>query len=189
MIRRLYEVEDRARPLDDDARRGLRQAEAVPILERLREELDRLSSRLLAQIGVGAGGDVRIEPMAGVVPVYGGRPADDRQQRFGASAERPGDRSEELVVPGERRGGLACGSPMHDYRWGEASSARAIGRTCVDVILQLSVDSSREYLESLLPDRWALAHPEHVLNHRVEESREKARSRDQRREARRRQSM
>jgi hypothetical protein len=56
------------------------------------------------------------------------------------------------------------------------------------VILQLSVDSSREYLETLLPDRWALAHPEHVLNHRVEESREKARSRDQRREARRRQS-
>ena len=47
MIRRLYDVEDRARPLDDDARRGLRQAEAVPILDRLREELDRLSSRLL----------------------------------------------------------------------------------------------------------------------------------------------
>ena len=47
MIRRLYDVEDRARPLDDDARRALRQAEAVPILERLREELDRLSSRLL----------------------------------------------------------------------------------------------------------------------------------------------
>ena len=47
MIRRLYDVEDRARPLDDDVRRGLRQAEAVPILDRLREELDRLSSRLL----------------------------------------------------------------------------------------------------------------------------------------------
>ena len=47
MIRRLYEVEDRARPLDDDARRELRQAEAVPILERLRDELDRLSSQLL----------------------------------------------------------------------------------------------------------------------------------------------
>ena len=47
MIRRLYEVEDRARPLDDDARRVLRQAEAVPILDRLREELDRLSVRLL----------------------------------------------------------------------------------------------------------------------------------------------
>jgi hypothetical protein len=47
VIRRLYEVEDRARPLDDDARRALRQAEAVPILEQLKGELDRLSSRLL----------------------------------------------------------------------------------------------------------------------------------------------
>ena len=47
MIRRLYDVEDRARPLDDAARRELRQAEAVPILERLRAELDRLSSKLL----------------------------------------------------------------------------------------------------------------------------------------------
>jgi transposase len=47
MIRRLYEVEDRARPLDDAARCTVRQTEAVPILERLREELDRLSSRLL----------------------------------------------------------------------------------------------------------------------------------------------
>jgi hypothetical protein len=47
IIRQLYEVEDRARPLDDNARRAMRQTEAVPILKRLREELDRLSSRLL----------------------------------------------------------------------------------------------------------------------------------------------
>jgi transposase len=36
-----------------------------------------------------------------------------------------------------------------------------------EVILQLSVDSIREYLETLLP-AWALGHPEHVLNYRVE---------------------
>ena len=55
-----------------------------------------------------------------------------------------------------------------------------------DVILQLSVDCESGVPGSLLPDRWALGHPEHVLNHRLEESRQKARSRDQRREARRR---
>jgi transposase len=54
-----------------------------------------------------------------------------------------------------------------------------------DVILQLSVDASLEFLAGLLPDRWALAHPEHVLNHHLEESREKARRRDQRRASRR----
>ncbi len=49
-----------------------------------------------------------------------------------------------------------------------------------DVILQLSVDASPEMLASLLPDRWAQAHPEHILAHRLEESRQKARRRDQR---------
>jgi hypothetical protein len=53
MVRRLYEVEDRARPVDDAARAALRQAEAVPVLERLREERDRLSSRLLPKSALG----------------------------------------------------------------------------------------------------------------------------------------
>ncbi len=47
MIRRLYDVEDRARPLDDAGRAALRQAGSVPILDRLRAELDRLSAKLL----------------------------------------------------------------------------------------------------------------------------------------------
>jgi transposase len=47
MIRRLYDIEDRARPLDDVARCALRQADAVPILKRLREDLDRLALKLL----------------------------------------------------------------------------------------------------------------------------------------------
>ena len=54
-----------------------------------------------------------------------------------------------------------------------------------DVILQLSVDPSPEFLEALLPDHWAAARPEHVLSHRVGESREKARRRDERRAMRR----
>ena len=53
-----------------------------------------------------------------------------------------------------------------------------------DVILQLSVDASPESLARLLPGRWALEHPEHILNHRLEESREKAQRRDQRRASR-----
>jgi hypothetical protein len=57
-----------------------------------------------------------------------------------------------------------------------------------EAILQLFVHSGRELFEALLLDRWALARPEHVLDPGADESREKARSRDQRREARRRQS-
>ena len=55
-----------------------------------------------------------------------------------------------------------------------------------DVILQFSVDAGPELLSGLLPDRWAVVHPEHVLNHRLEESRKKAQRRDQRRANRRR---
>jgi hypothetical protein len=55
-----------------------------------------------------------------------------------------------------------------------------------DVILQLSVNPSPESLAGLLPDRWALAHQEHILIHRLEESRQKAQRRDQRRTQRRR---
>ena len=50
-----------------------------------------------------------------------------------------------------------------------------------DVILQLAVDASPEFLAGLLPDRWCIAHPEHILTYRLEESRQKAQRRDQRR--------
>ena len=41
-----------------------------------------------------------------------------------------------------------------------------------DVLLRLSAGETD--LEALLPDRWAATHPEHVLEHRLEESRRKA---------------
>ena len=40
-----------------------------------------------------------------------------------------------------------------------------------DVVLRLSAGETD--LESLLPDRWAASHPEHVLQHRLDESRRK----------------
>ena len=40
-----------------------------------------------------------------------------------------------------------------------------------DVLLRLSAGETD--LESLLPDRWAASHPEHVLQHRLDESRRK----------------
>src|SRR5262249_35593152 len=41
-----------------------------------------------------------------------------------------------------------------------------------DVWLRLSAGGA--HLESLLPDRWAASHPQHVLEHRLDESRRKA---------------
>jgi hypothetical protein len=52
-----------------------------------------------------------------------------------------------------------------------------------DVLLRLS--GGETDLESLLPDRWAASHPEHVLKHRLDESRRKAARRKEKREQRR----
>ena len=52
-----------------------------------------------------------------------------------------------------------------------------------DVLFRLSAGETD--LEALLPDRWAASHPEHVLKHRLEESRRKAARRKEKREQRR----
>jgi transposase len=187
MIRRLYGVEDRARPLDDDARRALRQAEAAPILGRLREELDRLSMRLLPKSALAQAVTYALNQWRALCRYTDdGRLTIDnniserrlRDQAIGRKNwlflgnDEAGSRATVLctIIAGAKRHRL---EPLAYLR---------------DVILQLSVDASPDFLERLLPERWALAHPEHALNHRVEESREKARRRDQRREVRRSQS-
>ena len=52
-----------------------------------------------------------------------------------------------------------------------------------DVVLKLSAGETD--LESLLPDRWAASHPEHVLQHRLDESRRKATRQKESRQERR----
>jgi hypothetical protein len=52
-----------------------------------------------------------------------------------------------------------------------------------DLLLRLHADAPN--LEEMLPDRWAAAHPESILSHRLEESRAKAARTRQRRAYRR----
>jgi transposase len=184
MILRLYKIEDRARPLDDDARRVLRQTEAVPILDRIENELNRLSVKLLPKSALAQAVTYALNQWRALCRyTEDGRLTIDnntserrvRDQAIGrknwmflGSAEA-GPRAAVLctIIAGTKRHRLEPWAYLHD------------------VILQLSVDASPELLAGLLPERWALAHPEHVLNHRLEESREKARRRDQRRASRR----
>ncbi len=184
MIRRLYEVEDRARPLDDAARRDLRQAEAVPILERLRAELDRLSARLLPKSALAQAVTYALNQWQALCRyTEDGRLTIDNNVSERRLRDQAIGRKNWLFLGSERAGGRAAviytiiaGAKRHRIEpWAYLN----------DVILQLTVDASPESLERLLPDRWAAAHPEHVLNHRLDESREKARRRDQRRAERR----
>jgi transposase len=180
MIRRLYAVEDGARPLDDSARLAMRQAEAVPILDRLREELDRLSSKLLPKSTLAQAVTYALNQWKALCRyTEDGRLTIDnnvskrrlRDQAIGRKnwmflgSVEAGPRAAVLctIIAGAKRHRLEPWAYLHD------------------VIPQLSVDASPEQLTRLLPDRWALAHPEHVLTHRLEESRQKAQRRDQRR--------
>jgi transposase len=180
MIRRLYEVEDRARSLDDAARCAMRQVEAVPILERLREELARLSIKLLPKSALAQAVTYAINQWRALCRyTEDGRLSIDnnvserrlRDQAIGRKnwmflgSDEAGTRAAVLctIIAGAKRHRLEPWAYLHE------------------VILQLSVDASPELLAGLLPDRWALAHPEHVLTHRLEESRQKAQRRDQRR--------
>jgi transposase len=183
MIRRLYEVEDRARPLDDDARLALRQTESVLILERIRVELDRLSLKLLPKSSLAQAMTYALNQWQALCRyTEDGRLTIDnnvserrlRDQAIGRKnwmflgSVEAGPRAAVLctIIAGAKRHRLEPWAYLHD------------------VILQLSVDASPEFLAGLLPDRWAVAHPEHVLNHRLEESRQKAQRRDQRRASR-----
>ena len=185
MIRRLYEIEDRARPLDDAARRALRQAEAVPILERLRAELDRLASKLLPKSALAqAVGYAMNQWQALCRYTEDGRLTIDNNVSERRLRDQAIGRKNWLFLGSDEAGPRAAvmctiiaGAKRHRLEsWAYLN----------DVILQLSVDASRESLERLLPDRWAQAHPEHVLSYRLEESRQKAQRRDQRRAERRR---
>ena len=162
MIRRLYEVEDRGRPRDDAARRALRQAESVPILERLRQELDRLSCRLLPKSALAQAVTYALNQWRALCRyTEDGRLTIDnnvserrlRDQAIGRKnwmflgSAQAGPRAAVLctILAGAKRHRLEPWAYLHD------------------VILQLSVDASPELLAGLLPDRWALAHPDHVL--------------------------
>jgi transposase len=162
----------------------MRQTEAVPILDRIKDELNQLSVKLLPRSALAQAVTYALNQWRALCRyTEDGRLTIDnntserrvRDQAIGrknwmflGSAEA-GPRAAVLctIIAGAKRHRLEPWAYLHD------------------VILQLSVDASPEFLAGLLPDRWALAHPEHVLNHRLEESREKARRRDQRRANRR----
>jgi transposase len=184
MIRRLYEVEDRARPLDDAARRATRQTEAVPILERLREALDRLSSKLLPKSALAQAVTYALNQWQALC-----RYAEDGRLTIDNNVSERRLRDQAIG----RKNWMFLGSPQAGPRAAVLCTIIAAAKRhrletwayLRDVILQLSVDASPESLVRLLPDRWAMAHPEHVLAHRLEESRQKAQRRDQRRGMRR----
>jgi transposase len=181
-IRQLYDIEDRARELTPDERKALRQRESVPILDRIEKKLDDLSGRILPKSAMGKAVTYARNQWA-ALRQYGndGRLTIDnnvsertlRLQAVGRNnwqflgSEEAGPRAAVLFT-------ILAGAKRHHLEpWAYVR----------DVLLRLCAGETD--LESLLPDRWAASHPEHVLQHRIDESRRKAARQKERRQERR----
>jgi transposase len=181
-IRQLYDIEDRASAFTPADRHALRQRESVPILDRLETYLDELAPRILPKSSMAKA----------MTYVRNQRTALRRYTSDGRLTidNNVSERTLRLQAIG-RKNWEFLGSP-------EAGPRAAVLFTIVagakrhrlepwayvrDVLLRLSVEETN--LESLLPDRWGASHPEHVLQHRLDESRRTAARQKERRERRR----
>jgi transposase len=181
-IRQLYDIEDRARDFTPAARRELRQRESVPILDRIENYLAELKERMLPKSALGKAVNYARNQWAALRRyTTDGRLTIDnnvsertlrlqaigrRNWTFLGSAEA-GPRAAVLFT-------ILAGAKRHRLEpWAYLR----------DVLLKLSAGETD--LESLLPDRWAASHPEHVLQHRLDESRRKATRQKETRQERR----
>jgi len=181
-IRQLYDIEDRAREWSAGERLALRQRESVPILDRIEAKLDELTGRVLPKSALGKAVTYARNQWAALRRYTGdGRLTIDnnvsertlRLQAIGRKnweflgSAGAGPRAAVLFT-------ILAGAKRHHLEpWAYVR----------DVLLRLSVGETE--LESLLPDRWAASHPEHVLQHRLDESRRRAARQKARRERRR----
>lgn len=181
-IRQLYDIEDRAREWPAAERLALRQREAVPILDRIEKKLDELTGRVLPKSSLGKAVTYARNQWAALRRyTRDGRLTIDnnvsertlRLQAIGRNnwqflgSAGAGPRAAVLFTV------LAGAKRHHLEPWAYLR----------DVLLRLSAGETD--LESLLPDRWAASHPEHVLQHRLDEARRRAARQKARREYRR----
>jgi transposase len=181
-IRQLYDVEDRARDRTPAERQSLRQRESVPLLDRLEKALEEWSPRILPKSAFGKAVTYARNQRAALRRyVTDGRLTIDnnvsertlRLQTIGRKnwqflgSEEAGPRAAVLFT-------ILAGAKRHRLEpWAYLR----------DVLLRLSAGEPDQ--ESLLPDRWGASHPEHVLEHRLDESRRKAARQQEKRKDRR----
>jgi transposase len=181
-IRQLYDIEDRARELTPEERQAVRQRESVPILDRIETYLDELTGRVLPKSGLGKAVTYAKNQRAAL-------------RRYASDGRLTIDNN-----TSERTLRLqAIGRKAWEFLGSEAAGSRAAVLFTIlagakrhhlepwtylrDVLLRLGAGQTD--LEPLLPDQWAASHPEHVLRHRLDESRRKAARQKEKRQARR----
>ena len=184
-VQQLYDLEDRARSWLAEDRLRLRQAEAMPILNRMQTRFDavapelRPSSKLAEAVAYSRNhwealrrytSDGRIPIDNNVVERLFRGIAVGRKNYLFVGSQEGGTTAARLytIVQSAKRHNLALSPYLNDV----------LRR------LPLLVEAGAS-LDCLLPDVWAGDHPEHVLAERQEESRQAHQRRDRRRAIRR----
>jgi transposase len=181
-FQQLYDLEDRASELSQEARQTLRLAEAVPLLNKLRSWMDQLTEQVPPKLKLGeALGYLRNqwEPLTNYVG-DGRLPIDNNATERDLRALTVG-----------RNNWLFIGSPEAGPRAAilysvVASAARheldvwAYLREALERLAQGAQD-----LASLLPDRWAAEHPAAIRCYRAHEREAKVAAKRARRDRRR----
>ena len=170
-IRQLYDIEDRARTWSPEARRQLRVAESIPVLDKIGVSLTGLAGTALPKSSLAkAVNYARNQWEALRRYTEDGRLTIDNNVSERTLRHQAIGRKNWLFLGSEAAGPRAAvlctilaGAKRHRIEpW---SYVR-------ELLLRLHADDPR--LEEMLPDRWAAAHPEAVLTHRLDESRAKA---------------
>ncbi len=174
--RQLYAVEYRATELTTDDRLALRQREAIPIWQRMQAWLDRDDvKRLLPKSGIGqAVSYLRNQWTSLQLYLHDGRlPIDNNQSErtirpltigrknwlfLGSATAAPGRMKLFSIVSSAQRHSLSIQDYLEDILLRLSQAAQHDPK-------QLEIGSS--LLLSLLPDRWAALHPQHVHKHRL----------------------
>ncbi len=170
-IRQLYDIEDQAHDWSVDARRELRASEANPVLDKVETYLTELTRRALPKTTLAKAvtyarnqwealrrytDDGRLTIDNNVSERTLRHQAIGRKNWLFLGSEAAGPRAAVLYT-------ILAGAKRHRIEpWAYVR----------DLLLRLNADDPN--LEEMLPDRWAAAHPEAILTHRLEESRTRA---------------
>jgi hypothetical protein len=182
----LYDIEDRAKSMSADERFELRQTEAKPVWQSLREWLDsEAASRILPKSKLaGALGYLRNHWDALRVYLGDGRLPIDNNEVEQLMKQVALGRKNWLFI-----GSVAAGERAAQLMTLVSSAVRNDLDVCAYVcdVLEQLLAGSTDY-DSLRPDVWKVTHPESVREYRVEERRDRADRKQRRRAARRQRS-